>query len=140
MGSFLISIRGVINNNSFVINSWVARKERKSNTTQAAKHSLHQLRKRRHIGPKYRASPPPKLGFSQTSKWFKNARKTPVEEKMAGGIFRSVKGSGQPVTGSSWKNLTSALQCMQAHCKHFWSSALPSQLHHASGRNLTLLG
>ena len=28
--------------------------------TQAARHSLHQLRKRRHIGPKYRESPPPK--------------------------------------------------------------------------------
>ena len=35
------------------------RKEKKRNTTQAAKHSLHQLRKRRHTGPKCRESPPP---------------------------------------------------------------------------------
>jgi hypothetical protein len=35
-------------------------KKRKEKTTQAAKHSLHQLRKRRHIGPKCRESPPPK--------------------------------------------------------------------------------
>jgi len=34
--------------------------EKKRKTTQAAKHSLHQLRKRRHIGPKCRESPPPK--------------------------------------------------------------------------------
>jgi len=33
--------------------------EKKRKTTQAAKHSLHQLRKRRHIGPKCRESPPP---------------------------------------------------------------------------------
>ena len=37
---------------------WKQWKNRK--TTQAAKHSLHQLRKRRHIGPKCRESPPPK--------------------------------------------------------------------------------
>jgi hypothetical protein len=36
------------------------RKEKKRETTQAAKHSLHQLRKRRHIGLKCRESPPPK--------------------------------------------------------------------------------
>jgi hypothetical protein len=32
-------------------------KERKRKTMQAAKHSLHQLRKRRHIGTKCRESP-----------------------------------------------------------------------------------
>jgi hypothetical protein len=36
------------------------RKEKKRNATQAARHSLHQLWKRRHIGPKCRESPPPK--------------------------------------------------------------------------------
>jgi len=36
------------------------RKEKTRKTTQAAKHSLHQLRKRRSIGPKRRESPPMK--------------------------------------------------------------------------------
>jgi len=40
----------------------LGRKEKKRKTTQAAKHSQHQLRKRRHIGPKCRESPPPKGG------------------------------------------------------------------------------
>ena len=35
-----------------------ARGERR--TTQAAKHSLHHLRKKRHTGPRFRESPPPK--------------------------------------------------------------------------------
>jgi hypothetical protein len=39
-------------------NCSVERKKR--NTTQAAKHSLHELRKKRHIGPKCHESPPPK--------------------------------------------------------------------------------
>jgi hypothetical protein len=37
-----------------------ALKEKKRKTTQAAKPSLHQLRKRRHIDLKCRESPPPK--------------------------------------------------------------------------------
>jgi len=36
------------------------KREKKRKTTQAAKHSLHELRKRRHIGPKCRESPAPK--------------------------------------------------------------------------------
>ena len=35
-------------------------RKKKRKTTQAAKHSLHQLWRRRHIGPKCRESPPPK--------------------------------------------------------------------------------
>ena len=39
-----------------------ANKKKRKKTSQAAKHSLHQLRKRRHIGPKCHESPsPPKL-------------------------------------------------------------------------------
>jgi hypothetical protein len=34
------------------LSSLLKEKEEKRKTTQAAKHSLHQLRKRRHIGPK----------------------------------------------------------------------------------------
>jgi hypothetical protein len=40
--------------------NWKEEKEELRKTTQAAKHSLHQLRKRRHIGLKCRESPPPK--------------------------------------------------------------------------------
>ena len=37
------------------------KKTKKGKTAQAAKRSLHQLRKRRHIGPKCRASPPQRM-------------------------------------------------------------------------------
>ena len=42
------------------------RKERK--TMQAAKHSMHQLRKRRHIGPKCRESSPPNSNLQHVTK------------------------------------------------------------------------
>ena len=36
--------------------------EKTRKTTQATKYSLHQLRERRHIGPKCRESPPSNIG------------------------------------------------------------------------------
>jgi len=49
--------------------STCSKKEKKRKTTQAEKHSLHQLRKRRHIGPKCRESPPPKVKRKLVGIW-----------------------------------------------------------------------
>jgi len=42
-----------------VVSYGTSMKEKKRKATQAENHALHQLRKRRHIGPKCRDSPPP---------------------------------------------------------------------------------
>jgi hypothetical protein len=43
------------------------KKEKKRKTKQAAKYSLHHLRKKRHIGPKCCESPPPTQDTSVTN-------------------------------------------------------------------------
>jgi len=75
------------------------------------------------------------------SKWLiKRLGKPLVEGGMAGGIpSMSIKGSEYSVKG--WKDVASALQCMQAQCKHFSRvPALPFQQRPASDHNLVLLG
>jgi hypothetical protein len=69
-------------------------KKRERKIKQAAKHSLHKLRKRRHIGPKCRESLPPK------------------EKRKLVGIWRV---AGSPLPQTETLRATSFFKCALAH-------------------------
>jgi hypothetical protein len=62
---------------------FILKQKKKEKTTQGAKHSLHQLRKRRHIGPTCRESPPP------------------IQANIGLGFVISESGSGQSAAGDA---------------------------------------
>ena len=88
------------------------KKEKKRKTTQAAKHSLHQIRKRRHIGPKCRECPPPKIKIGRLEEIEESSGGNQVDEKKA-----------KPVQGQAReRKIACVLGCVPTQKNCFWDT------------------